>query len=132
MLLALLLARLVLAAAAPAAAPAAAAASMPTASFAASAHAVRQGGKMRVTNYKLEGDMSASTLELTRIEVFTPTAQVGAGRGRAGQCERATQSTGMRGSARGGTHFAKLHDLGAACSWDQCRTACACPAAANA
>lgn len=81
MLLVLLLARLVLAAAAPAAAPAAAAASMPTASFAASAHAVRQGGKMRVTNYKLEGDMSASTLELTRIEVFTPAAQVGAGRG---------------------------------------------------
>lgn len=78
MLLALLLlGQLALAAAAPAAAaPTAAAASAPTASFAAAAHAVRKGGKLQVTNYKLEGDVTASTMQLTRIEVFSPNAQV--------------------------------------------------------
>ncbi|KAI7841473.1 hypothetical protein COHA_004867 [Chlorella ohadii] len=76
MLLPLLLAHLALAAAAPAAAPTAAAATAATASFAASAHAVRRGGRLQVTNYKLEGDVTASTLQLTRFEVFSPTAQI--------------------------------------------------------
>ena len=75
-LVALLLALLALAAAAPAPAPTAAAASAATASFAASARGVRRGGKLRVTNYKLEGDVTASTLELTRFEVFAPEATV--------------------------------------------------------
>lgn len=75
-LAALLLALLALAAAARAAAPTAAAASAATASFAASARGVRRGGKLRVTNYKLEGDVTASTLELTRFEVFAPDATV--------------------------------------------------------
>ena len=75
-LVALLLALLALAAAAPAPAPTAAAASAATASFAASARGVRRGGKLRVTNYKLEGDVTASTLELTRFEVFAPDATV--------------------------------------------------------
>lgn len=88
MLLALLVAQLALAAAAPAAAPTAAAASMPTASFAASAHAVRQGGRWQVTDYKLEGDATASTLQLTRFEVFSPNALVGAPAGRMGSWQR--------------------------------------------
>ena len=76
MLLPLLLAHLALAAAAPAAAPTAAAATAATASFAAAARAVRRGGRLQVTNYKLEGDVTASTLQLTRFEVFSPTVQV--------------------------------------------------------
>ncbi len=80
LLLPLLLAQLALAAAAQAAAQAAAptvaGATAATANFAAAARAVRRGGRLQVTNYKLEGDVTASTLQLTRFEVFSPTAQV--------------------------------------------------------
>lgn len=72
-----MLLQLILTAASPAvAAPTVAAASAAAASFAASAHAVRAGGQLHVTNFKLEGDFAASTLQLTRFEVFTPDAQV--------------------------------------------------------
>ena len=61
--LALLLAAPASGAAAPAAAAATASAAAP-ASFAATARAVGRSGRLTVTNYKLEGDAAASTLEL--------------------------------------------------------------------
>lgn len=104
-LAALLLALLALAAAARAAAPTAAAASAATASFAASARGVRRGGKLRVTNYKLEGDVTASTLELTRFEVFAPDATVRALLA-AAWAGRAAQGQGRRAPHTGGAALA--------------------------
>ena len=82
----LLLALLALAAAAPTPAAAAAAAASASAAaspsaFAAVARAVPVGGRLTVTNYRLEGDALASTLELARFQLFSPGAQARAAAG---------------------------------------------------
>ena len=45
-------------------------------SFAAAAQAVQPGGNLTVTDYRLEGDAAASTLQLRRLEVWAPGARV--------------------------------------------------------
>jgi hypothetical protein len=44
--------------------------------FAAAARSVDAGGRLTVTGYRLEGQTTDSTLELQRLEVWDPTAQI--------------------------------------------------------
>ena len=74
--LALALALALAAAPAGVAAVPAAAAAASAAGFHAAARAVDPGGALTVTDYRLEGDAAASTLQLERVEVWAPGARV--------------------------------------------------------